>query len=438
MAMFSRRALQRAINESLPYADRSKRSEWAKVLNSPTSLKYIPTEWELVILQSLAALGNLTHEPTLGGETKPDIQFESPALTFVADVATISDRGLHDRNPIRALEDELRKRWQSSGIIAGGFAFHAGTRHYSARGSKPPVVVPPVSEFSSLIFNDRFDQFVHEVKASPTEQRQLAIAWAASSVITITYVPERKFVWCSGYTSYTVPTVRDRNPLYLAIKDKGDQLKRCGYTGLKGVIICDGGAHVLRNMSSSFSYSVRDVVFHALKRHTSVDFVIIVSLRGRSSQTIKQDVRSELFVRDETDWTNPLNAVASLMVEKLPTVMQSPDNARNELSHWIGKEKQRTHIRGLSLTAGRNGVGEIRMSTQTLLEVLGGRLSAKKLNEAYSHNKREGLFEHQLRRGTVIEAARVEKKTEDDSDEIIFTFGLPDPSVAPFTIPDEE
>jgi hypothetical protein len=232
--------------------------------------------------------------------------------------------------------------------------------------------------------------------------------------------------------------VRDRNPLYLAIKEKGDQLKRCGYAGLKGVIICDGGAHVLRNMSSSFSYSLRDVVFHALKRHTSVDFVIIVSLRDRSSQTIKQEARSELFVRDEVDWMNPLNVVSSLMVERLPTVIQSPDNARTELTHWIGKEKQRTHIRGLSLTAGRNGVGEIRMSTQTLLEVLGGRLSAKKLNEAYSHNKREGLFEHQLRRGTVIESARVERKPEDDSDEIVFTFGLPDPSVAPFTIPDEE
>jgi hypothetical protein len=134
------------------------------------------------------------------------------------------------------LEDELRKRWEQSGITEGGFAFHAKTRHYSARGSKPPVVVPPVSKFGSLIFNDQFDQFVLEVKVSPTEQRQLAVPWATNSVITITYVPGRKFVWCSGYTSYTVPTVRDRNPLYLAIKEKGDQLKRCGYPGLKGVI----------------------------------------------------------------------------------------------------------------------------------------------------------------------------------------------------------
>jgi len=89
MAMFSRRALQNAIDESLPYADRSKRRDWVRTLNSPTSVKYIPTEWELVILQSLAALGTVHHESDLGGETKPDLHFQSPAVTFVADIATM-------------------------------------------------------------------------------------------------------------------------------------------------------------------------------------------------------------------------------------------------------------------------------------------------------------------------------------------------------------
>jgi|GEM_PF-5896976 len=62
------RALQNPIDESLPYADRSKRRDWVKILNSPTSVKYIPTEWELVILQSLATLGTVQHESNLGGE----------------------------------------------------------------------------------------------------------------------------------------------------------------------------------------------------------------------------------------------------------------------------------------------------------------------------------------------------------------------------------
>jgi hypothetical protein len=209
-------------------------------------------------------------------------------------------------------------------------------------------------------------------------------------------------------------------------------------SGTKGVIVCDGGAHVLRNMGSSFAYSVRDIVFHALKRHTSIDFVVILSLQNRNVQTIRQDVRYELFIRETTDWAAPLYEVVGNMVEQLPEVVQSPDNARSELAHWLGKEKQRTHIRGVTYTLGRNGVGEIRMSTQTLLEVLGGRLSVKKLNEAYSLNKREGIFEHQLRRGSVIESARVEKKPSGDSDEIVFTFGLPDPSVAPFRDPEED
>ncbi len=233
MAMFSRRALQNAIDESLPYADRSKRREWVKILNSPTSVKYIPTEWELVILQSLATLGTVQHESDLGGETKPDLHFRSSTVTFVADIATISDRGSHERNPIGPFEKELRKRWQESGITEGGFAFHASTRLHTGRGSKPPVIMPPVEQFESLIFNDRFDQFVREVQAAPQEQRQLAVPWARESVIQITYVPGRRFVWCTGYTSYTVPTQRDRNPLYLALKEKGARRQKVTTAGLR-------------------------------------------------------------------------------------------------------------------------------------------------------------------------------------------------------------
>jgi len=48
------------------------------------------------------------------------------------------------------------------------------------------------------------------------------------------------------------------------------------------------------------------------------------------------------------------------------------------------------------------------------------------------------LFEHQLRRGSVIESARVKRKPDEDSDEIVFTFGLHDPSVAQFTVPDDK
>jgi hypothetical protein len=437
MAMFTRRALQRAIDGSLAYTSRSKRREWVGVLNSPKSPRYIPTEWEIMVLQSLSGLGTLTHEQDLGGETKPDVHFKCPSLTFVADIATISDRGSHERNPIRQLEVELRQRWLRSGVTEGGFAFHASTRLETGRGGKPPVIVPPVEQFDSLIFNDRFERFVCDVKTAPNQQRALNIPWAINSVIQITYVPGRKFVWCTGHTSYTIPTQRDRNPLYLALKDKADQLKRCGFSGTRGVIICDGGAQVLRNLGDTFSYSVRDIVFHALKRHTSIDFVVILSLGNRSMQTIRQDVGCELFVRDVVEWGSQLYELVNRMVEQLPEVIQTPDNARSDLAHWIGKEKQHTHIGAVTYTVGRNGVGEIRMLTRTLLEVLGGRLPVKKLNESYSLNKREGIFEHQLRRGSVIESVRVEKKPDEDSDEIVFTFGLPDPSAAPFTDPED-
>jgi hypothetical protein len=438
MAMFSRRALQRAINDSLSYATSQKRRDWVSTLNSPKSRKYIPTEWEVVLLQVMSRLGSLHHEADLGGETTPDVYFESPALTFAADITTISDRGRHEQNPIDLFEQELRKRWIKSGIKEGGLGFHASTSLQIVKGSKPPIIVPPSEQFESLIFNDNFETFIDSVRAQPAEKRQIDVWWNRNSVIQIIYLPGRNSVWCTGHTSYTVPTQKDRNPLYLALKDKGDQLKRSGFTGIKGVIICDGGAHVLRNHGDSYSFSARDVVFHALKRHTSIDFVAILSLRSRSDMSIRQNIDYQIYVREMSIWARDLNAIFSAAVSKLPGVRQTPDNARSELAHWQGREKQHTHLRGMTYSAGRNGLGQIRMSTQTLLEVLAGRLSVKRMNETYSLSKQEGIFEHQLRRGCVIESAKVEKNLEEDSDEIIFTFGLPDPSVSPFTLPDEE
>jgi hypothetical protein len=37
----------------------------------------------------------------------------------------------------------------------------------------------------------------------------------------------------------------------------------------------------------------------------------------------------------------------------------------------------------------------------------------------------------------LIESSRVERKPDEDEDEIVFTFGGPDPAVARFTVPED-
>ena len=90
------------------------------------------------------------------------------------------------------------------------------------------------------------------------------------------------------------------------------------------------------------------------------------------------------------------------------------------------------------MSIGMSGVKEIRMSTRTLLDVLSGRISSSRLNEVYRYGNGKGLFEYLVRAGSMIENSRVEKKPNEDEDEIIFTFKGPDPAISAFTIPDEK
>ena len=87
------------------------------------------------------------------------------------------------------------------------------------------------------------------------------------------------------------------------------------------------------------------------------------------------------------------------------------------------------------MTVESSGIREIRMSTRMLIDVLSGRLPQKRLNEHYRHGNGQGLFEHLAKVGSLIEASRVERNSNEDDDEIVFTFGTPDPAASPFTVP---
>jgi len=438
LGIFTRRVIQRSIDASVSYAPTSARRTWVKKLNSSSSADYVAVEWELVVLDVLARLGRLQHEPKIGGASLLDAVFESKTLEFAADITTVSDRGIYEKNPIRLLEEELGRRYADSGITNGGFALYATTWLRVGKGAGRPTIIPPVNEFESIIFNQRFDTFLAKIKSNPSQQLQYQVFWERKSLIRITYVPGRKSVWNQGYTSFTVTTVIDKNPLFAALKDKADQLKKSGYQGLRGVIVCDGGADILRERFSSDYYSSSEVALEALRRHTSIDFVVTLSLRNIDSGTVRQKVESHIIVRMMEPWALELESLMSKVIQHLPIVLQTPENVRNEFKYWRGRETSRIHLERLSMKSGRTGVTEIRMSTRTLMDVLSGRLSIERFNKHYNFVKNIGVFEHQLRSGRLIESATVEKLPDGDSDEIVFKFGDPDPAIAPFSMPETE
>jgi hypothetical protein len=123
MALFTRRVLQKYLNETAAFVSPQTMKDWVQRLNK-VSDDYVAVEWEMTLLRAFARFGNVSHEPELGGKLI-DLVFESfdRKLKFGADIVAISDRSLHANNPIDRFRDEIIRRIGKWRIDTGRFFF---------------------------------------------------------------------------------------------------------------------------------------------------------------------------------------------------------------------------------------------------------------------------------------------------------------------------
>lgn len=439
MGIFSRRYLQRCIDESSTFATLQTRKLWANKLNSPSSPDYAAREWEIAILNALSKFGKLRHEVDFGGTTRPDVLFCSTGMEFVADITAVSDKGLHEQNPLELLKEELRKRYECSGITAGGFALIVTATSIPSRRVKSLGIVPPVNRFDEIIFNSAYEDFIAKIKARNTERREIGVIYGEppQSQIRIIYQPGKPGAYCHQYTVYTGLNVINKNPLYYALRDKSDQLKKSGYKGTMGIIVCDGGTRSLSEDRSTSTYSTADVVQEFLRRDRDkrVNFVAVLTRTEELSLRQRNSLRPKIHVRELEPWHGRLETLFAQVFSALPRITQSPDNAQRERRFYKGRETTRPHLGGLSISMGSQ-MSEIKLSTRTLLDLLSGRLTTERFNREYRFDNGRNPFERELRRGFTLESAVVKRLLDEDDDEIILKFAGPDPALARFTVKD--
>src|SRR5258708_2868788 len=119
--MLARRSIQKLLDQSIGYVSPDQLVRFVAHLNrhNPDSVE---AEWELIILAALASLGNVEHEPDLGGSSILDVRFRSPLGMFIADVRAVSDEQYHRENPVHEFSNEISKlaeKLRNEGIQAG-------------------------------------------------------------------------------------------------------------------------------------------------------------------------------------------------------------------------------------------------------------------------------------------------------------------------------
>lgn len=434
MALFSRRCLQRIIDDNAAFLSPEQINEHVRRLNLVRE-DYLATEWEIAVLNSFSRLGTVKHEPpNLGGSRLLDVVFTSSAIQFAADIATVSDEQLHKRNPVDRIWTELGRQVRKRKIATGGFDIKVGHTPVVLQGRdiRHDLLIPPVAKFKEVIFNASFNRFMDRIVANPLSEQQFGV-FNSSADIKITYDP-RRTTWGGSHLVYTGANVLDDNPVFNALKNKTDQLKLSGYPGLRGVIVCDGGCQMLNRDGTSWTeYPLKQVVGDFMRQHQSTGFVATIGLRhDRSGSIGRGHYKPALSIwtsKSKAAEREPLISTLEKMVSLLPTFETSPGNA-------LGRVMSRGPRLGAHFGGSTMGGDQyIKLSAIGILQLLAGNISYDEFAERHGFEDRRGFgnaFANAVRTGRVIRNCKIESSSETDDDWIVFEFGKPDPALAPF------
>jgi hypothetical protein len=434
--IFARRAIQRCLDELRTTLDTAAVDKLVDRLNRPGKDR-LAAMWEVAILHSLAPLGVLVNESALVSGRCPDITFSDSAVSFVADITTVSDEGLDERNPYSEFSDEIEKVKNRLGLPIGGVDLRTeGWREKTARGTRTYLRLPP---------RKRLFEFMRQ-EVEPVLRQQIADGRKVLHVafederahFQITIDPARSPYSSGSFPSYDTPTIKDSNPLYNALRSKPKQLKGAG--GLLGVIVGDGDTRTLADRQSHWSeVTAQEIAQEFLRQNSSIGFVLLLSVReglvgwsnvGRSDRKLHA-----LLVLSKTQMIpESLQTLFVRMLQNMPKPVLMPVNAalraRETQYDW-------GHHGGGTLSGNR-----IKLSAREVMEVLAGRRTVKEMNSGWewrlsTDEERAGTmqnpFERWLMQGRLISSISVVKTDENDADDWLeIEVGDPDAAISPF------
>lgn len=429
MAIFSRRTLQRLINENAAFLRPRQLRDHVSKLNVIGGEQILDTEWEVVLLNVFSKVGSVTHEPQLAGiKSKPDIHFKSSQESFIADVACVSDKGTDEQNPVQALYDRLMDIVLEKRLRGNSFGLRVEGNHTQMLKGKrrPQLKIPPRARFDQEVFNDSFHRFIDDVRHSPMERRVHSVI-TETLHFTISYDPRQRAAMMT-HLGFTGLTFVDQNVIYNRLQEKAEKLIGVEEPALLGVMLCDGDCEALRSHRHFSSYHVDDVVHHFLRRYPEMCFVMTFRAVQEFGYEKQNGFATMLYIGDSHK--AHINAIESILREAgqfLPEPERDATNARHLINSRASHAGD-SFIGGLTV-----GGNEIKISARVVLDLLCGRLSQEMFNERYSVNP----FEFERQQGHLISEVILEGggETHDDDWLRIRFSEQPDPAVSPFKAP---
>ncbi|TXL70491.1 hypothetical protein FHP25_34255 [Vineibacter terrae] len=434
--IYRRRALQRRLDELRDVLDGEAVDKLAERLNRAGKDR-VAAMWELVVLHGLSKCGLLQHEVVLASLRRPDILLEQGTLRLTADVTAVSDEGIDKDNPYHELSQMIEAAKNKLKLPIGGLDLRVRSKHESTkRGTRTVLLVPPRRKLQEFVRQTIVPQLREQMTAG---KFPLRIAIDDDDVgLDITIDPTKSPYISGGFAAYDVPKIKDRNPLYSALKAKAEQLR--GADGITGVIVGDGDCVALSGRSANWDeVSTRQIVAEFFRQFSSVDFALLLSVRESRHgwapypKPVRQNDAS-LFVREGCNARSELNTLFQAMIEHFPKPAMMPVNGAlraREDDYDVG------HHGGYSMS----GSSVVRLGLREFTEIFAGLRTLQDNGAKYVEaarkmprepNHLQAVVLRNLMAGRLPESIEVIKTDEEDNDDWVeIRFGGIDPAIAP-------
>jgi hypothetical protein len=425
VAIFTRRIIQRELDSLRPSViDAIQLKDIISRLNG-RERQAISAEWEIVLAAAFARTASVRYEPTFGTK-RPDLFVATVegSTEFIADIVAISDDDSDKKNPASYFFEEFHRFAEKHGLVNGGFDIRIGDRTTGKWPDRVNTLLLPAKKDIPSFIKQELSDLMRSIALKPTAPHKHQRGDGAID-LQIAYDPARLGGSTGGYSGYNSAYSLTRNPLFAALNSKARKLRCCGYNGMKGIIVVDGGAHLLRaRQRSGTTWSCGDIIEYFLRRHEYIDFVttthhehephIFGNRRQRFSHTV---FWQRPFNQEKIDMLSPLLKSA---FKSLPTPVDSPQNA-------MATVRSRHNIdRGCNFgwyTWTPNH--RLAYSVRTLLPLIGGFMSNREFKQLLEERTpfRNPLFDFfagLFKTGSKIVDVRIEQRPDDDDDAIVF------------------
>jgi len=389
--------------------------------------------WELVVLYGLSKCGHLQNEVTIASRRRPDVLFEQDSLRLTADVTAVSDEGLDDNNPYHELSDLIEDAKKKLKLPIGGLDLRVRAKdEITKRGTRTVLLLPPRATLRTFVDEVIVPQLRDQI-ADDAFPLRVAIDDEDVS-LDITIDPTRSPNSSGAFVAYDVPRIKDRNPLFNALKAKAAQLRTAD--GITGVIVGDGDCVALSVRSADWRrVSTKQIIDEYFRQFSSIDFVLLLSVReiGHGCASYLANEASSFF-RPGFHAGTELDTLFESMVSHFPKPAMMPNN---------GALRAREDDYGLGHHGGygMSGSSMVRLGLREFTEIFAGLRSlddngAKNVEAArklpHETNLIQGTVMRNLMDGRLPESIEVIKTDEDESDDWVeIRFGKVDPAVAP-------